>query len=260
MTTEALWLQSRDGMVLRATLERVDGARGCAVLAHGITGDRESDGLFTALALRLRNEGVASLRFDFRGHGESDGAQEAVTIRGEVADLRASLERARDEVRTPLALVASSFGAIAGIECLRDEGDVRCAVLVNPVLDPRRTFLEPELPWAKASFSPEALQAARDRGFLLLDGRFRVGAELLREMGEAAPFRGYRTLEMPTLVLHGDRDSYVPFGITEAHGPPNDASRFVAVRGGEHGFPGAAREPVVREMVAWIARHLAVGG
>ena len=61
-------------------------------MAHGINADKEEDGLFTELAHELAFNHCDSLTFDYRGHGESTGNQEKMTIEGETIDLKKSIE------------------------------------------------------------------------------------------------------------------------------------------------------------------------
>src|SRR5882762_1382316 len=65
------------------------------VLAHSEGLDRDENGLFPLIAEALAAEGVASLRFDHRGHGESDGTQEERTLTEHLNDLRAAVEHVR---------------------------------------------------------------------------------------------------------------------------------------------------------------------
>ena len=54
------------------------------VLFHGFTGDRmESHWLFVKCSRALARAGIASLRFDFYGSGESEGEFSEVTLQGE---------------------------------------------------------------------------------------------------------------------------------------------------------------------------------
>ncbi len=56
------------------------------VLFHGFTGHRmESHWLFVKCSRALAKAGIASLRFDFYGSGESDGEFREVTLSGEIA-------------------------------------------------------------------------------------------------------------------------------------------------------------------------------
>ncbi|PYV05908.1 MAG: alpha/beta hydrolase, partial [Acidobacteria bacterium] len=63
------------------------------VLFHGFTGDRmESHWLFVKCSRALALAGIASLRFDFYGSGESEGEFSEVTLQGEIADARVAIE------------------------------------------------------------------------------------------------------------------------------------------------------------------------
>lgn len=67
---------SPDGLTLSATLVPSDELQHAAVLVHGGGVAREEGGFFARLAASLADVGVASLRFDLRGHGKSEGRQE----------------------------------------------------------------------------------------------------------------------------------------------------------------------------------------
>ncbi len=57
--------------------------RNCIILCHGITVNKEEGGIFTNLAKKLAKVGFAVFRFDFRGHGESEGDSINLTVTGE---------------------------------------------------------------------------------------------------------------------------------------------------------------------------------
>jgi alpha/beta superfamily hydrolase len=68
------------------------------VLFHGFTGHRmEAHGIFVKCSRALAKAGIASLRFDFYGSGESDGEFREMTLRGEIADGRAAVDFLRGQ-------------------------------------------------------------------------------------------------------------------------------------------------------------------
>ena len=72
METEVSF-QSFDGLTLSGTFRDADQPSqpaGWALLIHGITANREEWGFFTRLAARLASWNIASLRFDYRCHGD----------------------------------------------------------------------------------------------------------------------------------------------------------------------------------------------
>lgn len=72
-------------------------ARAALVFLHGWGGYRIGPHrLFVDAARRWSEAGYSSLRFDFRGRGDSGGASESASIDGMVQDARAAVEHVRD--------------------------------------------------------------------------------------------------------------------------------------------------------------------
>lgn len=90
--------QSR-GYTLRGMMHVPNGLTGpCpfVVIFHGLYDSRSEIGfVHTELSRRLCAIGIGSLRFDFAGNGDSDGAHEDMTVSGEAADGRAILDFVR---------------------------------------------------------------------------------------------------------------------------------------------------------------------
>lgn len=120
-----------------------------AVLVHGGGVTREEGGFFTRLADGLAAGGVASLRFDLRGHGESDGRQEELTIAGVLNDIHAALAQVRTLASpAPVHLLGASFGGgICGFYAARNPGAVAKLVLVNPLINYKKRFIDDKPYW-----------------------------------------------------------------------------------------------------------------
>jgi dienelactone hydrolase len=90
--------RNQKGQWLRGMMHRAAGTTGRrlgpgVIFFHGFTGDRmESHWIFVKCARALAQAGIASLRFDFYGSGESDGDFREVTLRGEISDARVAVE------------------------------------------------------------------------------------------------------------------------------------------------------------------------
>src|SRR6266851_5353923 len=86
------------------------------VLVHGGGVTREEGGFFTRLAAGLGEGGVGSLRFDLRGHGESEGRQEELTLSAILNDIRVALAHVREVTGARrISLLGASFaGGVCG--------------------------------------------------------------------------------------------------------------------------------------------------
>ena len=74
---------------LAAVLQTPDNQKNypLVILCHGFTGDKENL-LLTKLADELEARGIASIRFDFNGHGKSDGDFQDMTVLNEIEDAK----------------------------------------------------------------------------------------------------------------------------------------------------------------------------
>ena len=91
--------RSLDGIGLSGTLVVPPTAvESATVLVHGGGVTRDEGGFFSRLAFGLSQVGIASLRFDLRGHGRSEGRQEDLTLSGVANDIRAAVAYVRTVV------------------------------------------------------------------------------------------------------------------------------------------------------------------
>ena len=65
------------------------------VFCHGFGGSKGGP-LFELVADSLQREGIASIRFDFNGHGESEGRFQDMTVPNEINDAKKVIEYVRD--------------------------------------------------------------------------------------------------------------------------------------------------------------------
>ncbi|RJQ77663.1 alpha/beta fold hydrolase [Pseudonocardiaceae bacterium YIM PH 21723] len=251
---EQVQLTSVDGVLLDAAVHRAADPRGTVVQLHGITVDLDEGGMFVRLADQLAGSGFAVLRFSFRGHGNSGGTQRGMTIAGELLDLQAAVEYAAEHLPGPLTIIGSSFGAVSTALSLPWLGTrlVRL-VLWNPVLDLRRTFVEPELPWGLENFSPVQQELLGTQGFLKIDDGFEAGRVLFEEFERYRPLDNLLASSVPTLVVHGDQDSAVSYDIAKNAAAQKPNTEIHTVLGSDHGFDSREREDeAIAVTVDWL--------
>jgi alpha-beta hydrolase superfamily lysophospholipase len=259
LTDRQVVLTAADGVPIHGTWHAATPAscRRAVVLGHGLQMDRSEAGLFDKLAASLAAEGMASLRFDFRGHGTSGGDPAAMTITGECLDMQAAVRWTRAQTAAPVGVLGASFGAVSAISAAAAGGDVAALVLWYPVLDLVQTFVKAQLPGMRATFNEQSLALLETEGFIALSPAFRLGKPLITEMKRADPLAWLLEVQVPVLTVHGDRDSYVPYAVAALHGAPNGASHFLGLAGAEHGFPSPPdAEVALRATLRWFDEHL----
>ena len=225
-----------------------------AVLVHGLNNDMDEDGSFVKLSKQLAKAGFNVLRFDFRGHGDSEGESQSVTIRGELDDLTTTIKTFDNllQASAHFVLVSSSFGAAPSISYVSENpGKIERLVLWNPVLDFEKTFLKAETPWGRTFFNEEGYRNLEKRGFTQIpETDFKIGKPLVREFETTKPFRVLSSFTIPVLTIHGTKDTSVPYSVSEKFGRPNARSLFIS-HPTDHQFIGMEDE-VISETVSWI--------
>ena len=219
--------------------------RGAILVLHGITTHKDEYGNFFAdLARAFALKGLASLRIDFRGHGESTVSQKSFTVASQLCDTVAASRWLRTKAGVQrIAILGCSFGcppAIFAVEVLPNE--IGKLVLICPVLDYERTFLRPETLWAKEQFSALARKSWMKRGYLMINGTFSADVKLLCELHSLEPAERLKRSRMPCLIIHGTADSMVPFAAAEALVNNRRGTEHLFVKYMDHGYGDADDE------------------
>lgn len=243
-----------DGLTLRGMLHKPDNtAPSYPVVAiyHGFTGQKaERHFVFVRLSRALAAAGLASVRFDFSGSGESDGEFAGMTLSGEVAEAKAILDYARSlpfADRSRVFVVGFSMGgAVASVVAGEAPDRVRALVL-----------------WAPAGNMPELIAARHTpeiRAEMAKSGRFDLGGlwagrEFFADLAgwdiyrRAAPFPGR------VLLIHGDADESVPLAASQRYQEIYGAhAELQVVPGADHTFNRADwKDDVIRRTVEFLS-------
>ncbi|MFO7706627.1 MAG: alpha/beta fold hydrolase [Desulfobacterales bacterium] len=226
-----------DGFALRATLHLPAAPAPPVVIGcHGLLSDRSSPKQ-VALAEACAACGVAFLRLDHRGCGQSAGRLEEVTsLSSRVSDLLQAL-RVLDR-RTDLSRRVGLFGSSMG-------GAVCLQVASRRKIDALVTFAAPvrSLPLRQTDVT-----ASGEAGGL------KMGAVLKEEfdLGDALPRVG------GILVVHGEADRIVPQAhAAEILAKAREPKRLILQPGGDHLMSDARHQrEFLREAVRWLHFHL----
>jgi uncharacterized protein len=227
-----------------------------AVLLHGFTGDRmESHWIFVKCSRALARAGIASLRFDFYGSGESEGEFSEMTLETEAADALAAvdfLRRQRGINPRRLALVGLSLGgAIAALIAQR----ARVEALVM--------WSAPAHLAEVATVTANSAKPVCGRENLVDYNGHKISTELLSQINSVDPLRQIASFRQPTLLIHPEKDEYVPKAHADDYLRRAGAvvKEAVVIPNADHTFSSVVWEQeVIDRTVNWLATYLADGG
>lgn len=230
------------------------------VFCHGFTGNKsESQRIFVETARTLALSGIASLRIDFRGSGDSEGDFVDITVSGEVSDAVTAVEFAKAQPGVDprrIGMLGLSLGGLVTVLSLPHLPDLAAAVLWNPVSD--------AVGVARRRSSPENDARLMSTGVADYNG-WAVGRAFLEELPTLRPLETISQHGLPVLVVLGDADGAVPntdgLAYVEARQRANLPVDVHMIAGAGHTFESLeARPEAIQHTVNWIVRTLGRGG
>lgn len=130
----------RNGQKIRGVIhlpEETQSNLPCVIFCHGFTASRiEPHFMFVKISRALEKIGVASIRFDFLGSGESDGLFSEMTLSNEAADCEAIIDYTRSlsfiDQRKISLLGFSMGGAVSLVSASHCPEKIDRLVLMSP--------------------------------------------------------------------------------------------------------------------------------
>ena len=220
------------------------------ILMHGIFSSKDYNPM-PAVAKGLARAGIASIRFDFDGHGKSEGRMQDMTIEKEIADAMAIWEYVKGlPYVSGIGFLGHSQGGVvasmtAGRLAAQGENGPQGMVLLAP-----GAVIKDACQGGKffnARFDPkDPPEYIRCWGVMKLGREYLLSTQELDIYGTAAQYGG------KVHILHGTRDKIVPVWCSERYKETyGDRSELVLIDGENHTITRRRKE-VIREVVSFF--------
>jgi len=222
-------------------------------LLHGFTGHRsESHFIFTKQARCLAQHGIAALRFDFRGSGESEGDFCEMTIEGEISDAAAALDflQAQTEIDPArLGVLGLSLGGCVATCLAARDPRIRALVLWSAPADLPHVITQ-------GAEKPSRAVAENPKGYDI--GGLIVGSGFVQDVMRIQPLEAAQRFAGPVLVVHGTKDTAVPPDHAQLCYEAFSGSKALRlVEGADHTYSLTSwEEEVIAVSTDWFTRHL----
>lgn len=259
-TETDLWIESR-GTRIPVTLtvpgDMADVDAPLVVLAHGHGGTRQENGAFTELAAKLAEAGIASIRMDFPGCGDSTEAFTRNNITSMLQDVDAAFAFAVTQPgidKGRVGLLGYSMGGRLAMLTIADEPAYRATVLWAPVA------LNGGEPMVEYFGGREKYEALRSKALTSGHASFtspwgqeqQLGKEFFEDLENTEPLDAIARYRGDLLVMHGSADQaiHVDNGRVASEAAVLTASVELKIfHGADHGFGFFGGEPDVRAEV-----------
>jgi hypothetical protein len=199
------------------------------IMCHGFSTSKDGR-TFVRLEEILNEQGISTFRFDFFGHGESDGKFAEITTSEAIDDVLNSIKFLKESGYKKIGLIGSSFGGMASIIAASRTEDLYILALKSPVSDYRSM--------AHARRSEQELEDWKEKGFIELDSTDEERKSLNYSFYEDAEnVKGYeaaKKITIPVLIVHGTKDETVPLAQSQKTARLIENCRLKIIQGCDH--------------------------
>lgn len=217
MKESIIKFKSYDGCELVGTLLKADKEKAALVFVHGITSSKDELGFHSDYANFLSENGITTLRFDYRFHGgKNEGNQklEKLSLCGIVNDIDAAfaaLKKNADGNTKAFFIVGTSFGG--GLSAywvdVTNKTEIKKVILNAPVINYENDVLERNGLVENGLLSSKAQKQLKSKEFLKSSG-IHFGRGLINELKYVNGINALQNLGSRVVIFHGNDDEDVP--------------------------------------------------
>ncbi|MBI2232458.1 MAG: alpha/beta fold hydrolase [Candidatus Aenigmarchaeota archaeon] len=187
----------------------------CVIICHGLGSSKDNK---EPLMKAFSEGGLASMAFDFSGHGESQGSFEKLTVTNAVADSKAAIDYVSSLASVDanrIGIMGHSFGGSVSLLAATIDKRIKSIVASAPVTDFNETLT------LLADFDTRMgnLAVWKAKGYthyLSYDQKYlKLGYTFLEDVMKYDAKNLAKKIKCPVLLIHGNKDKIVPMHQSE---------------------------------------------
>lgn len=252
MRSKKVEFQNVNGYQLSARLELPANSHPhtYALFAHVFTGNKNLTAV-RHISRALTVHGIAVLRFDFTGLGESEGDFADTNFTSNVEDLIAAAEFLEKNYEAPSIMVGHSLGGAAAIFAAHRLESIRAIATIGAPSEPDHVshLLQDKL---------EAIEAQGTAKVSIGGRQFTIKKQFLDDIRSKNMFQILRNLHKPLLVLHSPQDRIVEIeNASNIYHAAFHPKSFVTLDGADHMLTQKNDAAYTGRVIAsWVTRYL----
>lgn len=249
--SEKVVIPHPDGHQLDGVLDLPAGPpKAYALYAHCFTCGKNLRGA-TRLSRLLAAEGIATLRFDFTGIGESEGDFAGTSFLSNVQDLKVAADWMRTHHRAPTLLIGHSLGGAAVLSAAGEVPECKGVATIGAPSDPAHV----------THLFEDSVETIRSQGraTVCLAGRkFTIGSRFLDDLENLGHQEKIAKLGRDLLILHSPTDDTVSIEHAgRIYSAAKHPKSFHSLAGADHLLTRPAQADYAAGIIAaWASRFV----
>lgn len=233
-----------EGRTIPATLVIPEGKENypLVVMNHGFAGSRNENGGFTKIAESLAESGIASVRVDFAGCGDSKADFKDFNLKNNMSDVKACLEYVLSNKPVDKENIGvfgySMGGALTVLLTENEDNPYEAMALLAPAVNKDEAFF---------ADIDNQLKEAKEKGYYSLDWfgkELHVGADYYEGLKAAFDVFDKYDNTRDCIVIYGDSDTTILPEHSKAFADKMEVES-VMIEGADHGYGMYSDQPDV---------------
>lgn len=226
------------------------------ILCHGFSTSKDNS-TNRNLEKILNENGIATFRFDFFAHGESEGKFEEITISKGADGILSAIKFLKGKGYQRIGLMGSSFGGISSLMAASKSSDLYVLALKAPVSN----YFERDF----EIMGEKELEEWKNKGhryYCNNEGKkLRVNYSFLEDYANNNGYEAAKRIAIPTLIVHGNLDRDVPLKQSVKTAGIIKNCRLKIIEGADHKFTKPEDFRKMLELISgFIVEHAKMEG
>ena len=228
------------------------------VINHGHGGSRSENGGFDRISESLAKNGIASVRMDFAGCGDSEASFKENYLSSMHSDSIASLMYVLNNTekynvkKDSIGVLGYSMGARVTMRDFADGESLYSAVAILAGSTDDGVVALPRLVATEGKTSEDYFEEAKENGFAVYPwygANLEISSTWFEEMAASTPLKDFEGYTGPLMSLNGDKDDVIAKEAVEGLKKAYPNAEFVTITGADHGYGFYSEQPEVTELL-----------
>jgi dipeptidyl aminopeptidase/acylaminoacyl peptidase len=229
------------------------------LFCHGLAGQKTGQHrMYVLLSECLSKIGIASMRFDFRGSGDSEESFAEMSLKGEISDAVKAVEfLSRQPGIDPerIGIFGRSFGGAIAVMAAHRSGKVKSMALWAPVYNASQW----EVHWEMVQTNQ--IDREKRQEMMRINGQL-PSMDFYEELFKMTIQKELDSLKnIPLLLIHGEKDPLVSIEHSEKYadsrGPVSGITKLIRLPHSDHDFTHPEEKLVaINHTCQWFSKTL----
>jgi dipeptidyl aminopeptidase/acylaminoacyl peptidase len=200
-------------------------------LCHGLSTSKDGR-TYSRMEAMLNQKGISTFRFDFYGHGDSEGKFEDLTLSEAINNVHKAIHVLKNSGYEKIGLMGSSFGGFASLIAASELPELICLALKSPVSDYLGLLI--------AKGQEIDIPLWKDKGFIPVIGSngqsLKLNYSFYRDAETIKSYDAIEKIKIPAMIVHGDKDKTVPLEQSLQCAQLMEDCRLEIIEGADHTY------------------------